>query len=84
LIGDVRGRGLIQGIELIWDRARKTPASEAGAQISQTCVEKGLFCSVRRGGSVLRFVPPFTTTTSQFDAAAETLERAIQGVRTWR
>jgi 4-aminobutyrate aminotransferase-like enzyme len=50
----------------------------------QTCLEKGLFCSVRRGGSVLRFVPPFTTTTSQFDAAAETLERAIQEVRIQR
>jgi 2,2-dialkylglycine decarboxylase (pyruvate) len=81
LIGDVRGRGLIQGVELVWDRERKTPAFEAGPQIAQTCQEQGLFCSVRRGGSVLRFVPPFTTTTSQFDAAAEILEQAMQGVR---
>jgi 2,2-dialkylglycine decarboxylase (pyruvate) len=81
LIGDVRGRGLIQGIELVWDRERKTPAFEAGPQIAQTCQEQGLFCSVRRGGSVLRFVPPLTTTPSQFDAAAEILERAIQKVR---
>jgi 2,2-dialkylglycine decarboxylase (pyruvate) len=81
LIGDVRGRGLIQGVELVWDRERKTPAFEAGPQIAQTCQEQGLFCSVRRGGSVLRFVSPFTTTTSQFDAAAEILEQAMQGVR---
>jgi 2,2-dialkylglycine decarboxylase (pyruvate) len=81
LIGDVRGRGLIQGIELVWDRGRKTPAVEAGLQIAQVCLQKGLLCSVRRGGSVLRFVPPFTTTTSQFDQAAEILEQAIQGVR---
>jgi 4-aminobutyrate aminotransferase-like enzyme len=40
-----------------------------------------LLCSVRRGGSVLRFVPPFTTTESQFDQAAEILEKALQGVR---
>jgi 2,2-dialkylglycine decarboxylase (pyruvate) len=80
LIGDVRGRGLIQGVELVWDRERKTPAFEAGPRIAQFCLEKGLLCSVRRGGSVLRFVPPFTTTESQFDAAAETLERAIQAV----
>jgi 2,2-dialkylglycine decarboxylase (pyruvate) len=81
LIGDVRGRGLIQGLELVWDRGRKTAAFEAGLQIAQTCLQKGLLCSVRRGGSVLRFVPPFTTTTSQFDQAAEILEQAIQGVR---
>jgi 2,2-dialkylglycine decarboxylase (pyruvate) len=81
LIGDVRGRGLIQGIELVWDRVRKIPAFEAGPQIAQTCLEQGLLCSVRRGGSVLRFVPPFTTTEGQFDHAAEILERAIQPVR---
>src|SRR5919108_189760 len=81
LIGDVRGCGLIQGLELVWDRGRKTAAFEAGLQIAQTCLQKGLLCSVRRGGSVLRFVPPFTTTTSQFDQAAEILEQAIQGVR---
>jgi 2,2-dialkylglycine decarboxylase (pyruvate) len=81
VIGDVRGRGLIQGIELVWDRERKTPAFEAGPQIAQSCLEQGLLCSVRRGGSVLRFVPPFSTTESQFDHAAEILERAIQQVR---
>lgn len=80
LIGDVRGRGLIQGVELVWDRERKTPAFEAGPRIAQLCLEQGLLCSVRRGGSVLRFVPPFTTTESQFDAAAETLEGAIRAV----
>jgi 2,2-dialkylglycine decarboxylase (pyruvate) len=80
LIGDVRGRGLIQGLELVWDRERKTPAYHAGPQIAQICLQEGLLCSVRRGGSVLRFVPPFTTTESQCDQAADTLERAIQRV----
>ena len=51
-------------------------------ELTGPILERGLLCSVRRGGSVLRFVPPFTTTTSQFDAAAEILEQAIQGVRT--
>jgi 2,2-dialkylglycine decarboxylase (pyruvate) len=80
-IVDVRVRGLIQGIELVWDRMRKTPAFEAGPQIAQTCLEQGLLCSVRRGGSVLSFVPPYTATEGQFDHAAEILERAIQRVR---
>jgi 2,2-dialkylglycine decarboxylase (pyruvate) len=71
---------LIQGLELVWDRERKTPAYDAGPQIAQICLQEGLLCSVRRGGSVLRFVPPFTTTESQCDQAADTLERAIQRV----
>jgi 2,2-dialkylglycine decarboxylase (pyruvate) len=80
LIGDVRGRGLIQGIELVGDRVRKIPGFEAGPHIAQTCLEQGLLCSVRRGGSMLRFVPPLTTTEGQFNYAAESLERAIQRV----
>lgn len=80
-LAEKRGRGLIQGIELVWDGGRKTPAVEAGPQIARVCLEKGLLCSVRRGGSVRRFVPPFTTTESQFDQAAEILDHALQGVK---
>ena len=36
--------------------------------------------SVRRNGSVFRFVPPFTTTEAQMDEAAEILDAAISGV----
>ena len=57
LIGDVRDRGLIQGIKLVWDRVRRTPAFEAGPQIAQTFPGAGPTVQ-RRGSSVLRFVPP--------------------------
>ncbi len=77
IIGDVRGRGLIQGIEFVKDRERKEPYFEAGRAVSQHCLADGLIFSVRRNGSVLRFVPPFYTTEEQLDRAAAILDRAI-------
>ena len=78
IVGDVRGRGLIQGIELVKDRRSKEPAFPEGREIASRCLEDGLIFSVRRGGSVLRFVPPFTTSTQQMDTAAEIVDRAIR------
>ena len=77
IIGDVRGRGLLQGIELVSDRRTREPAYEQGRAIGRWCLENGLILSVRRKGSVFRFVPPFTTTESQLDQAAEILDQAI-------
>lgn len=76
LIGDVRGRGLIQGIELVLDRERRTPAL-IGEQLADRCLERGLILSVRRRGAVLRFVPPFTTTDAQLQRAAAILDEAL-------
>ena len=78
IIGDVRGRGLIQGIELVKDRETREPAYAEGTEIGQRCQRNGLIFSMRRRGSVLRFVPPFSTTREQFDTAAEILDGAIR------
>jgi 2,2-dialkylglycine decarboxylase (pyruvate) len=77
VIGDVRGRGLIQGIEFVKDRHGKAPHTELGRAVYHNCVRDGLLFSVRRNGSVLRFVPPFHTTTDQLDRAAEILDQGI-------
>ena len=77
IIGDIRGRGLLQGIELVTDRETKEPAYQAGQEIGRICLEDGLIFSLRRGGSVIRFVPPFTTTHAQFDQAADILDSAL-------
>jgi len=77
VIGDVRGRGLIQGIEFVKDRMSKEPFFELGKAIYERCVDTGLLFSVRRKGSVIRFVPPFYTTNDQLDRAAEILDRSI-------
>ena len=80
IIGDVRGRGLLQGIELVKDRETREPAYDQGRAIGRLCLENGLILSVRRGGSVFRFVPPFTTTDAQLDEAADILDQAISQV----
>jgi len=77
IIGDIRGRGLLQGIELVSDRLTREPAYQAGRAIGRACLENGLILSVRRKGSVFRFVPPLTTTEAQLDQAAEILDHAI-------
>ena len=80
IIGDVRGRGLLQGIELVRSRETKEPATEAGPQIAAHALCEGLIFSVRREGSVLRFVPPATTTEAQIDHAIDILTEALEQV----
>jgi 2,2-dialkylglycine decarboxylase (pyruvate) len=76
-IGDVRGRGLIQGIEFVKNRMTKEPHFDLGKAVYDTCIDEGLLFSLRRNGSVVRFVPPFHTTFGQLDQAADILEKAI-------
>jgi 2,2-dialkylglycine decarboxylase (pyruvate) len=78
-IGDIRGRGILQGIELV--RPDGSPATELGEPIRRACLREGLLFSVRRGGSVVRFVPPFSTTAEQVDRAAEILDVALTEAR---
>jgi 2,2-dialkylglycine decarboxylase (pyruvate) len=75
VIADVRGRGLLQGIEL--QTADGSPAASVGQQVAQKCMEMGLLFSTRRAGSVIRFTPPFTTTQEQMDQAASILDQAF-------
>ncbi|MFO0995895.1 MAG: aspartate aminotransferase family protein [Alphaproteobacteria bacterium] len=78
LIGDIRGRGQLMGIELVRDRYTKEPATTEGKAVAKHCFEHGLIFSVRRGGSVLRFVPPSSTTADQIDLAMDRLGAAIE------
>ena len=78
-VGDIRGRGILQGIELV--RADGSPALDLGERIRRACLRDGLLFSVRRAGSALRFVPPFSTTEEQIDRAAEILDRALVEAR---
>ncbi|MXY84925.1 MAG: aminotransferase class III-fold pyridoxal phosphate-dependent enzyme, partial [Chloroflexi bacterium] len=76
IVGDVRGRGLLQGIELVLDRQTREPATTEGKAITERCLQSGLVFSVRREGSVLRFVPPASTTEEQIDRALDILADA--------
>jgi alanine-glyoxylate transaminase/(R)-3-amino-2-methylpropionate-pyruvate transaminase len=78
LVGDVRGMGLMLGIELVEDRVTKTPARAATSAVLETARELGLL--VGRGGldgNVLRIKPPLCITGDDVDYAIEVLDRAL-------
>ena len=79
VIGDIRGRGLLLGVELVTDRETKTPAHEAGAAISQRCIELGacLNISRRSASSIFRIAPPLTTNRKEIDRAISILDQSL-------
>lgn len=81
LIGDVRGRGLLLGVELVKDRDRRMPDPETGAAITRRCLELGLSMNITAlpgMGSVWRIAPPLTVTQTELDQGLDILEQAIQ------
>ncbi|MCH8858652.1 MAG: aspartate aminotransferase family protein [Proteobacteria bacterium] len=76
LIGDVRGRGFLLGIELVTDRETKEPAKEAAEQVFYRALDKGLSFKISMG-SVLTLTPPLVTTRDQMEAALSILETSI-------
>lgn len=81
VVGDVRGRGLLQGVELVLDRETKTVAPELGAAVTQRCLQLGLHANMVQldgelGGS-LRISPALTTPPEQIARGIEILDQAI-------
>ena len=81
LIGDIRGRGVLLGIEFVSDREKKTSANSATRKIFDYCFNKGLIFQIRgtRGlQNVIRLVPPMTTTKPELDRALSILYDSIK------
>ena len=78
-IGDVRGRGLLIGLELVEDRHSKKPAHELGAEVGRRCIELGASLNIARQASanIFRIAPPLTVTRGQIDTAMDILDRAL-------
>jgi 2,2-dialkylglycine decarboxylase (pyruvate) len=82
-IGDVRGRGLLLGVEIVADRASRKPAPETGAAISRRCFELGLSMNIVQlpaMGGVFRIAPPLTVSDAELDLGLDILDRAITDV----
>jgi alanine-glyoxylate transaminase/(R)-3-amino-2-methylpropionate-pyruvate transaminase len=78
IIGDVRGKGLMLGIDLVKDRQSKEPAKEECAQILERCREMGLLLG--KGGlhgQTIRFSPPMCVNEADADFIIEVLDRAF-------
>lgn len=79
-IGDVRGRGLMNGVEIVTDRRSKTPGHELGGRIMQKAMELGLSMNIVRlpgMGGVFRVAPPLTIADHEIDLGLDILDRAI-------
>ena len=81
LIGDVRGLGLMLGIELVKDRGTKEPAKEACMRVFETCRDLGLL--IGKGGlhgNVLRIKPPMCLTEADADFMLDVLDAGFRGL----
>jgi 4-aminobutyrate aminotransferase-like enzyme len=77
-IGDVRGLGLMIGVELVADRESRTPDPDAMQFISAYGLEHELIViACGPDGNIIRFIPPLTATADELDAAIDVVDEAL-------
>lgn len=79
-IGDIRGRGLLQGIEIISDTETRAPAPDLGQAVSERAMASGLSCnivSLPGMGGVFRLAPPVTVTADEIEEGLAVLDEAF-------
>ena len=82
LVGDVRGMGLMLGVELVRDRANKEPAKGETLDVLEAAREAGVL--IGKGGlegNVLRIKPPMCITKADVDFALDVFDRALGSIR---
>ena len=81
LIGDVRGNGLLVGLELVSDRANKTPASTETAQLVELMREAGVLVGTAGSHhSILKLRPPLIAGSQHVDTFVEALDSSLHEV----
>lgn len=77
-IGDVRGRGLLLGLDLVKDRRSRIPDPDLAQQVARNCLELGMMTSTVRGGfGIFRIAPPLTVAEAEIDLGLEIFDRAL-------
>ena len=76
VIGDVRGRGFLLGIDLVKDRDSKAPDEDLAEAVLYGALDRGLSFKIAMG-AVLSLTPPLTTTPAQMDQALDIIEAAL-------
>ncbi|MFJ9582741.1 aspartate aminotransferase family protein [Streptomyces acidicola] len=80
IVGDIRGRGLLAGLELVVDRETKRSSNELGGRVTRRCLELGLHTNIVQlpgMGGVLRMAPPLTATEDELSLGLTILDEAI-------
>jgi 4-aminobutyrate aminotransferase len=80
LIGDVRGLGLMIGIELVRDRRTKEPAKHEASRVLNRCFRNGLLM-LSCGESTVRIMPPLVITREELDKGLEILSDALKSIK---
>ena len=75
-IGDVRGMGMMIGVEFVEDRASNKPAPELRDRVEVACFERGLII-LGAGANTIRWSPPLILTKENVDVALEIFDEAI-------
>ncbi len=77
-VGEVRGMGMMLGVELVKDRVTKAPAKELTAAVLKMACERGVVAlSAGTYGNVIRFLPPLTITQNELKEAVAVLESCL-------
>ena len=76
IVGEVRGRGLMFGVEIVSDKAARTPAPEIAESIYYKCLDAGLSFKIS-GGCTLTLSPPLIISRDDLDRALTIVETAI-------
>jgi 2,2-dialkylglycine decarboxylase (pyruvate) len=80
-IGDVRGKGLLVGVELVEDRQKKTPALALAQALNNECLQRGLSMNIVRSiGSIpncFRMAPPLSVTEQEIDQAIDIIDESL-------
>ena len=79
IIGNVRGKGLMIGMEFVEDRTTKKPAKKFIAELIHEAFYNGLLL-LPCGVSTIRFMPPLMLTQNLADEAMEIIEESIEAV----
>jgi 2,2-dialkylglycine decarboxylase (pyruvate) len=80
-IGDVRGRGLLIGLEIVSGRKSKEPAGELGSRIGEEAMRRGLSTNIVRlpaMGSVFRIAPPLTVSDDEISQGVRILQESVE------
>lgn len=80
-VGEIRGQGLLYGIDLVKDRESREPHLELGNITTKRCMELGLSMNIKRRperGAVWRIAPPLTISRQELDRGCEILDQALR------
>jgi 2,2-dialkylglycine decarboxylase (pyruvate) len=79
-VGDVRGAGLLIGMEIVKDRRSLQPDNERGVAITELCLKLGLSMNIAKipgQGAVFRIAPPLTVSDEEIDLGLAIFDDAI-------